>query len=107
MARDFVHYTQQRYLSCVDGDTFLGGCMLGRHLDGIWVYMLFVPQEHRRKGVATAIIKDLQELVQPLYLKPEPFDPSIISLEDLILFYKKLGFVDYSSDGTLRYKKNQ
>jgi len=72
------------------------GIYYDRNNNSLFLSDFYIKPEHRGKGVGTRIMKSIVQfgdvMKLPIVLMPEPDDDNM-SVNDLINFYKKFGFV--------------
>ncbi|WP_143288705.1 GNAT family N-acetyltransferase [Calderihabitans maritimus] len=69
---------------------------------------LFVPPEHRRKGIANALMEELVKILDAkcITLRNEINPYGDMTYEQLLAFYKKFGFKK-TEEGFVRYPKTK
>lgn len=85
-------------------DEYLGSICVGQHLDGMWAYLLYVVPSERNKGVGESLIEHLKTFQRPIYLQPESMCSCSPTLEQLIPWYKKLGFKQVDESSIYKYE---
>ena len=94
--RDFLGKQHFIVLAALDGDTVVGGLVayelqkFEQERKELYIYDLAVSAEHRRKGIATNLIRELQQVAQErgvyvIFVQADPGDTPAISL------YESLG----------------
>lgn len=67
--------------------------------DDMFLFRLFVSPQSRRRGVATAIVRQcIADHGQRLVLQPSAFADSPLSTDELRAWYERLGFVPHESE---------
>lgn len=98
----------QRFDDCIylhdvdDHGVVRGNCILCPHIEGVqngdlFLFKLEVKPEHRRQGVATAIVRAAQQIARlrgnvTVYLEPAPYLDKPMGLLYLTRWYRSIGF---------------
>jgi GNAT superfamily N-acetyltransferase len=84
----------QKCITAFEHGDYLGSCNIGSHEDGCWLYMLWVDPRERKQQVATRLIEFVKAYRLPIYLEPEAMQPDYYPLQELVAWYKRMGFVE-------------
>lgn len=68
--------------------------MVTRFNEGVWISLLYVEPEYRRRGIATKLLDSIESEFKEkrFYLIPTPMYGSDISLQDLVALYHRRGY---------------
>jgi GNAT superfamily N-acetyltransferase len=115
----------QRFDDCIylhdadDNGVVRGSCLLGPHIEGVpngdlFLFKLEVKPDHRRQGVATAIVRAAQQIARlrgdvAIYLEPKPYQDKPMGILHLTGWYRSIGFewdMQDSRDNVMAWRPN-